>query len=103
MSEELIDRMDRLEDRQNKLEQSYEKITTFITNELDSMGSYRNRTDKELAEMTGKVGLLSNIISVHQNIFETQEDRDRAKAINRRIKNNQTRLNKEKNNRNSDK
>jgi hypothetical protein len=101
MSEELITRMKRLEDRQDKLEQSHEQITIFITNELDNMGNYRNRADSDLSKMTGKIELLSQIVSEHQNIFETQEDRDRAKAVNRRIKNHQTRLNNETNNRKS--
>jgi hypothetical protein len=101
MSEELIARMKRIEERQDKLEQRHDEMTAFIVSELDNMGSYRHRTDKELSEMTGKVELLSQVISVHQNVFEKQEDRDRAKAVNRRLKNNQTRLNKEKNNRES--
>lgn len=96
-------RMKRLEDRQDKLEQHHEEITTFITNELNNMGNYRNRADSDLSKMTGKIELLSQIVSEHQDIFETQEDRDRAKAVNRRIKNHQTRLNNETNNRKSNK
>ncbi|MCY9815479.1 hypothetical protein [Aeromonas caviae] len=101
MAEDLIARVTRLEERQDEFEQRQKELTKFIAIELDAMGDYRNRTDSDLSKMDGKIELLTQIANEHQGIFETQEERNRAKAVNRRIKNHQTRLNNEKNKRKS--
>ncbi|HDM8069667.1 hypothetical protein [Vibrio harveyi] len=101
MSEELVARIKRLEERQDAIEQRHEVFVTFISEELNALGDYKNRTDSELSSMDGKIDQLTKIATLHQGIFEDQENRDRAKAVNRRLKNHQTRLNKEKNNRKS--
>ncbi|MBE3853809.1 hypothetical protein HJ177_23455 [Vibrio parahaemolyticus] len=94
--ETLSQRMKRLEERQDKLEKSQNAITDFVINELNSMGQYRQRTDDELLSMGAKVETLTKIAETHQDIFETQEERNRAKSVNRRAKNHQTRINNEK-------
>lgn len=95
MTEELIARVKRLEERQDEFEQRQIELAEFIAVEIDAMGNYRNRTDSDLLKMDGKIELLTQITDVHQGIFETQEDRNRAKAINRRIKIHKTRINNE--------
>ncbi|MEZ8059742.1 hypothetical protein [Vibrio splendidus] len=97
MLEKLSVRVKRLEERQDAMEQRQEELVIFVSNELDALGDYRNRTDSELSNMDVKIEQLEKIADLHNGIFEDQENRDRAKAVKRRLKNHQTRLNKEKN------
>lgn len=99
MEEDIVDRIKRIEERQDLIEQRQNEFITFIAAELNVMGDYRNRTDGELSKIEGKIEILTQIVNEHQGIFETQEERNRAKAVNRRIKNHETRLNNEKNKR----
>ncbi|EPE0814599.1 hypothetical protein ACR9PC_004205 [Vibrio vulnificus] len=99
MSEELAARVKRLEERQDAIEQRYVEFVTFVSEELNALGDYKSRTDSELTSMGGKIEQLEKIAALHQGIFEEQENRDRAKSVNRRLKIHQTLLNKEKDSR----
>ncbi|MFA0326531.1 hypothetical protein AB4519_19175 [Vibrio splendidus] len=99
MSDDLTARVKRLEERQDVIEQRHEEFITFVSEELNTLGAYKSRTDSELSSMDGKIDQLKKISALHQGVFEDQENRDRAKAVNKRLKNHQTRLNKEKDSR----
>jgi molecular chaperone GrpE (heat shock protein) len=82
---ELEDRVDGLEDRVTSLERS-----TTLT--LEDFGNYKNRTNEELKLMESQISRLLDVINDVLSTLDNQEGITRAKNLQRRLKNNHTRI-----------
>ncbi len=74
-----------LEDRLTALERS-----TTLT--LEDFGNYKNRTDEELKLMESQISRLLDVINDVLSTLDNQEGILRAKNLQRRLKNNYTRI-----------
>lgn len=78
-------RLDELEDRVSSLEDS----TSFV---LKDFGNYKNRTDSELKLMESQISRLLDQINDVLSTLDNAEGIERAKALRKRLRNNQTRI-----------
>lgn len=84
---ELETRVDSLEDKVTSLERS-----TALT--LETFGNYRNRTNEELELMELQVSKLLEVINNVLSTLDNQEGVLRARNLQRRLRNNHTRIRK---------
>ena len=78
-------RLDKIEDRMSKLEET----SLFI---LEDFGQYKTRTQSELKLMEAQISKLLNQIEKLINTLESEEGIRRAKSLRTRLRNNQTRV-----------
>ncbi|MEC6814273.1 hypothetical protein VXS05_04290 [Photobacterium toruni] len=83
-------RLSRLENRVTSLESNFSMIELSISN----FGDYKNRTREELNLMKGQFSMLVDTLESMLNKTISDDDAVRAKALKRRLKNNQTRVQK---------
>lgn len=90
----VLSRIRDLEIRVDKLEVKFEGLERHFTEDLDSLGGYKHKSEAELAEIRGQ---LSSIVSTLESLVsnaENQDDAARARSLLRRARNNLTRATK---------
>lgn len=83
-----------LQKRVDILDERMASIEALVETTLDNFGNYKSRTTEELKLMKK---VIDNILHTLDNTIESLEydtDLDRAKRLRRRLRNNQTRINK---------
>lgn len=83
-------RLSDLEGRMERLETSF----SMMENSLNTFGNYKNRTNEELEFIDKQIVIMMQTLEsvISNNMHQT--DLVRAKALKRRLKNNQTRAKK---------
>lgn len=92
--EQIAEKFSQIEHRLDQLDARMSTVETHVTGALEQFGDYKNRNMQELVLMRGQI---DNMIASIESLVctaEYQQSNERAKALLRRLKNNQTRVNK---------
>lgn len=92
-NQDLAVRVTRLEHQVAALERRMSSVEATITERLDQMGGYKSRTDAELLEIRAELAAHEAMLESLIQLAQDEQDRARARALLRRVRNNQTRAN----------
>jgi hypothetical protein len=94
-TKELEARLLALEKRVDQIDVRLEVVEQHVRSTLDQFGNYRTRNIEELTLMQGQIESMTNSVESLISAAEYGAGVERAKSLLRRLRNNQTRINKQ--------
>lgn len=90
---EIKERLNNLENRVSVVETKITALEGEVGRGLENFGNYKNRTKEELDLMRRNIETILDTVNNVIDTLESEEAKNRAIALRKRLKNNQTRIN----------